>query len=51
MIENIAELRRNVGFTKLHRFANYKQRRQVADLLLGNDWERGELSIILVVKR
>ena len=40
MIENIAELRKNVGFTKLHRLANYKQRRQVADLLLGNDLKK-----------
>ncbi len=43
MIENTAELRKNVGFTKLHRLANYKQRRQIADLLLGNDLKEDEM--------
>ena len=49
MIENIAELRKNVGFTKLHRLANYKQRRQVADLLLGNDLKENEISHLIQV--
>ena len=49
MIENIAELRKNVGFTKLHRLANYKQRRQVADLLLENDLKENEISHLIHV--
>ncbi len=49
MIENIAELRKNVGFTKLHRLANYKQRRQIADSLLGNDLKENEILYLIHV--
>jgi len=48
-MENIAELRKNVGSTKLHRLANYKQRRQVADLLLANDLKEREISHLIHV--
>jgi hypothetical protein len=49
MIKNIVELRKNVGPTKLHRLANYKQRRQIADSLLGNDLKENEISYLIHV--
>ncbi len=49
MTERLAELRKNVGYTKLHRLANYKQRRQIADNLLGNDLEENEISRLIQV--
>ena len=49
MTEKLTELRRNVGYTKLHRLANYKQRRQIADSLLGNDLEENEISRLIQV--
>jgi hypothetical protein len=49
MIENITELRKDVGLTKLHRLANYKQRRQIADILLGNELKENEISHLINV--
>jgi hypothetical protein len=50
MTEDLAELRKNVGYTKLHRLANYKQRRQVADSLLGNNLKENEISHLIHVQ-